>query len=229
MDRVKQLEEIQKKAKELFEKKNADYGDAFATYGLIGILVRIQDKLQRYMSITKKSVQLVDDESLHDTLLDLHNYAAMGMMLENNTDIKTDMKLLIKKLSPNAITPTRASPGSVGYDLYSTETMSIGARERGIVCTGIAATIPVGVYGRVAPRSGLSVKHGIQTGAGVIDPDYTGELKVILFNHGTERFDIKQGDRIAQLILEKCDTPLIEEVQEINDTQRGTKGFGSSG
>jgi len=229
MDRVKQLEEIQKKAKELFEKKNADYGDAFATYGLIGILVRIQDKLQRYMSITKKSVQLVDDESLHDTLLDLHNYAAMGMMLENNTDIRTEMKLLIKKLSPNAITPTRASPGSVGYDLYSTETMSIGAHERGIVCTGIAATIPMGVYGRVAPRSGLSVKHGIQTGAGVIDPDYTGELKVILFNHGTERFDIKQGDRIAQLILEKCDTPLIEEVQEINDTQRGTKGFGSSG
>jgi dUTP pyrophosphatase len=110
------------------------------------------------------------------------------------------MKLLIKKLSPDAIVPTRASPGSVGYDLYSTETMSIGAHERGIVSTGIATTIPMGVYGRIAPRSGLAVKHGIQTGAGVIDPDYTGELKVILFNHGTEKFDIKQGDRIAQLI-----------------------------
>lgn len=139
------------------------------------------------------------------------------------------MKLLIKKLSPGAIVPTRASPGSVGYDLYSTETMSIKAHERGIVSTGIAATIPMGVYGRIAPRSGLAVKHGIQTGAGVIDPDYTGELKVILFNHGTEKFDIKQGDRIAQLILEKCETPLIEEVQEIKDTQRGTRGFGSSG
>ena len=101
--------------------------------------------------------------------------------------------------------------------------------ERGIVNTGIAATIPIGTYGRIAPRSGLAVKHGIQTGAGVIDPDYTGELKVILFNQGSEKFEIKQGDRIAQLILEKCETPLIEEVTDIEDTERGTRGFGSSG
>jgi dUTP pyrophosphatase len=87
----------------------------------------------------------------------------------------------------------------------------------------------MGVYGRIAPRSGLAVKHGVQTGAGVIDPDYTGELKVILFNHGSEKFEIKKGDRIAQLILEKCETPLIDEVEEIKDTQRGTRGFGSSG
>jgi dUTP pyrophosphatase len=73
------------------------------------------------------------------------------------------------------------------------------------------------------------VKHGIQTGAGVIDPDYTGELKVILFNQGGEKFEIKQGDRIAQLILEKCETPPIEEVTTIEDTERGTRGFGSSG
>lgn len=138
-------------------------------------------------------------------------------------------KLLVKRLVPGAIVPTRASPGSVGYDLYSTETMRIKSRERGIVSTGIAATIPMGVYGRIAPRSGLTVRHGIQTGAGVIDPDFTGELKVILFNHGTETFEIKQGDRVAQLILEKCETPLIEEVQEMKETQRGTRGFGSTG
>ena len=111
------------------------------------------------------------------------------------------MKLLIKKLSEHALIPTRASPGSVGYDLYSIEDMHILPYQRGIVCTGIAATIPMGVYGRIAPRSGLAVKHGVQTGAGVIDPDYTGELKVILFNHGSEKFEIKKGDRIAQLIL----------------------------
>lgn len=139
------------------------------------------------------------------------------------------MKLLIKRLSNNAIIPTRASPGSVGYDLYSTIDMYIPSMERGIVNTGIAATIPIGVYGRIAPRSGLAVKHGIQTGAGVIDPDYTGELKVILFNHGGEKFEIKQGDRIAQLILEKCETPPIEEVASIEHTERGTRGFGSSG
>ena len=139
------------------------------------------------------------------------------------------MKLLIKKLSEHAQIPTRASPGSVGYVLYSIEDMHILPYQRGIVCTGIAATIPMGVYGRIAPRSGLAVKHGVQTGAGVIDPDYTGELKVILFNHGSEKFEIKKGDRIAQLILEKCETPLIDEVEEIKDTQRGTRGFGSSG
>ena len=139
------------------------------------------------------------------------------------------MKLLIKKLSEHALIPTRASPGSVGYDLYSIEDMHILPYQRGIVCTGIAATIPMGVYGRIAPRSGLAIKHGVQTGAGVIDPDYTGELKVILFNHGSEKFEIKKGDRIAQLILEKCETPLIDEVEEIKDTQRGTRGFGSSG
>ena len=228
MDRVEQLKIIQDEARELFAKKNADYGDAFATYGLPGVLIRIQDKIKRFLTISKRSIKCVD-ESMKDTLLDLHNYAAMGIMLEKSGVENTEMKLLIKKLSDNATIPTRASPGSVGYDLYSTENMSIGSRERGIVSTGIAATIPMGVYGRIAPRSGLAVKHGIQTGAGVIDPDYTGELKVILFNHGTEKFDIKQGDRIAQLILEKCETPLIEEVQEIKDTQRGTNGFGSSG
>ena len=80
-DRVKQLESIQNEALELFKKKNADYGDAFAKYGTVGILMRIQDKLQRYVSITRNGINLVDDEGLKDTLLDLHNYAAMGLML----------------------------------------------------------------------------------------------------------------------------------------------------
>lgn len=80
MDRVKQLQEVQDKARELFAKKNADYGDAFATYGIVGVLVRIQDKIQRCLSISKRSVTLVDDETIYDTLIDLHNYAAMGIM-----------------------------------------------------------------------------------------------------------------------------------------------------
>ena len=78
--RVEQLKEIQQNALELFTRKNADYGDAFANFGLIGVLMRIEDKIQRALSITKTGVTLVDDESLRDTLLDLHNYAAMGLM-----------------------------------------------------------------------------------------------------------------------------------------------------
>ncbi len=83
MNRVEQMKEIQNMALELFAKKNADYGDAFAKYGVIGVLMRIEDKIQRSMSITKNGVNLVNDESIKDTLLDLHNYAAMGLMLLN--------------------------------------------------------------------------------------------------------------------------------------------------
>ena len=80
-DRVKQLEEIQTNAMELFKKKNTDYGDAFAKYGIVGVLTRIEDKMSRCITITKNKVELIDDEKLTDTLLDLHNYAAMGLML----------------------------------------------------------------------------------------------------------------------------------------------------
>jgi dUTP pyrophosphatase len=139
------------------------------------------------------------------------------------------MQLGIKKLCPDSIIPTRASNGAVGYDLYSNEDCIIESDNRWLVPTGISVVLPKGVYGRVAPRSGLSVKHGIQVGAGVIDPDYTGEVKVVLFNHGNIDFDIKKGDRIAQLILEKCETPPIVEIDTIEDTDRGSNGFGSSG
>jgi hypothetical protein len=80
-DRVEQLRQIQSDALELFKKKNADYGDAFAKFGIIGVLMRIEDKIQRALSISKNGVTLVDDEGLRDTLLDLHNYAAMALML----------------------------------------------------------------------------------------------------------------------------------------------------
>jgi hypothetical protein len=81
MNRVEQFSNIQKDALELFARKNADYGDAFAKHGLVGVLVRIEDKIQRALSITKSGVTLVDSESLEDTLLDLHNYAAMALIL----------------------------------------------------------------------------------------------------------------------------------------------------
>lgn len=81
MNRVEQMEAIQSRALELFKRKNADYGDAFAKYGVIGVLMRIEDKIQRSLSITKNGVNLVNDEGIRDTLLDLHNYAAMALML----------------------------------------------------------------------------------------------------------------------------------------------------
>jgi len=84
MDRVQQLEEIHQEALELFKRKNKDYGDAFADFGLLGILVRLNDKIKRAITITENSISLVEDEKIKDTLIDIHNYAAMGLMLANN-------------------------------------------------------------------------------------------------------------------------------------------------
>jgi dUTP pyrophosphatase len=139
------------------------------------------------------------------------------------------MPLKVKCLYDGVHLPTRGSAGAVGYDLYSCEDVTIPRGARALISTGLAVVLPVGTYGRVAPRSGLAVKHGIQVGAGVIDPDYTGELKVLLFNHGDDVFEVKKGDRMAQLIIEKCETPEVEEVGTIKETERGDGGFGSTG
>jgi len=140
------------------------------------------------------------------------------------------MSLKVKKLTFDAVVPTRGSDGAVGYDLYSSEDAVVPNQAgRALVGTGITVVLPPGVYGRVAPRSGLAVKHCINVGAGVIDPDYTGEIKVVLFNHGMNDFEIKKGDRIAQLVLERCETPPIEEISIVEDTERGSGGFGSTG
>ena len=139
------------------------------------------------------------------------------------------MTLLVKRLNEHATLPARGSPLAAGYDLTSSEDVSIPKGTRGLVGTGIAFTVPHQTYGRIAPRSGLAVKKGIQVGAGVIDRDYTGEVKVVLFNHGDEDFEIKKGDRIAQLIIEKIEMPEVKLVDELLVTQRGEGGFGSTG
>jgi dUTP pyrophosphatase len=139
------------------------------------------------------------------------------------------MSLCVKRLTHDAILPTRGSNDAAGYDLYSTDQIIIPPTHRALVGTSIAILMPDGVYGRVAPRSGLAVKHGIQVGAGVIDSDYTGEVRVVLFNHGDRDFEVKKGDRIAQLILEKCETPDVQEIGVLKETDRGAGGFGSTG
>jgi hypothetical protein len=104
VNRVEQLASIQSQALELFARKNADYGDAFAKYGLIGVLMRIEDKIQRCISITKNGINLVSDEGLKDTLLDLHNYAAMATMLYDEGQLNFDEIIEKPKLSRNSAT-----------------------------------------------------------------------------------------------------------------------------
>ena len=138
------------------------------------------------------------------------------------------MTLNVKRITTTSILPTRATEGSVGYDLYADEDSVVRAGARGVISTGISIELPQGTYGRIAPRSGLAVKNGIQVGAGVVDRDYTGELKVVLFNHGDSKFKIQKGFRIAQLVLERCETPEVREVSEVKETARGAGGFGST-
>ncbi|SPO45473.1 probable dUTP pyrophosphatase [Moesziomyces antarcticus] len=141
------------------------------------------------------------------------------------------LRLLVQRhpAHPLAKLPTRGSASAAGYDLYASEAVVIPRGGRKVVQTGICLAIPEGHYGRVAPRSGLASKHGIDTGAGVIDADYRGLLGVLLFNLGDADFTVNEGDRIAQLIIEKIATPEVEEVESLDDTIRGAGGFGSTG
>lgn len=137
--------------------------------------------------------------------------------------------LHVKLLSDLATLPKRGSIGAAGYDLSSAEKTTVPAHGKAIVKTDITIACPPGTYGRIAPRSGLAVKHFIDVGAGVIDEDYRGNIGVVLFNHGEQNFEINIGDRIAQLIIEVIATPDIIEVDTLPDTIRGTNGYGSTG
>lgn len=116
-----------------------------------------------------------------------------------------------------------------GFDLSSAYDICIPAKGKGIVKTDLAIAVPLNTYARVAPRSGLAVKNFIDVGAGVVDYDYRGNVGVVLFNHSDLDFNVKRGDRVAQLVLERISMADIEEVEELFDTERGASGFGSTG
>jgi dUTP pyrophosphatase len=154
------------------------------------------------------------------------------------------MELLVKRLSPTAKLPIRGSEEAAGYDLSAclidengndrgkftkNGTITILPGHRAIVPTGIAFTTPKGTYGRIAPRSGLAYKQGVDLLGAVIDRDYTDEAGAIIINLGQETFVIEHDMRIAQLVLEKIETPEVQEVDELEKTHRGSGGFGSTG
>ena len=145
-------------------------------------------------------------------------------------------KLVITLLSDQAISPKRSTSGSVGYDLYAAHDTSVPAHGKAVIKTDIAMILPLGCYGRVAPRSGLAARQHIDVGAGVIDPDYRGNIGIVIFNHGNECFKVRCGDRIAQLILERYvdadPIPTVlspEEFATMVPTDRGVGGFGHTG
>ncbi|HUE28876.1 MAG TPA: dUTP diphosphatase [Solirubrobacteraceae bacterium] len=141
-------------------------------------------------------------------------------------------KLRVRRLDPRAQLPTRAYPDDAGLDLYALEAAQLAPGERASVGTGIAVEIPVGQAGIVLPRSGLAARHGIAlvNAPGLIDSGYRGEVRVLLLNTDREStFDVAPGDRIAQLVLVRVETPEVAEVEELALSERGDGGFGSSG
>lgn len=139
-----------------------------------------------------------------------------------------------QKLHPNAVIPQRATPGSAGMDLVACieEPVLLPAGGRAMIPTGLAMAIPTAEWvGLVYARSGLAVRHGItlSNSVGVIDSDYRGEIRVGLCNLGQEPYTIQPGERIAQLVITPVLLPPVEEADELDNTERGTGGFGSTG
>ncbi len=173
-----------------------------------------------------------------------------SILKEDYPDVLFPAPILeVKRLFDDVDLPHKGSGLAAGYDLHAysyafvdgegniSETvkldedhvLSIPANHRCLVKTGLAFAIPENCYGRVAPRSGLALKKGIDIGAGVIDQDYRGEVGAIIFNFNSKPFEVKKGDRVAQFICERIVYAELEEVDDLDDTDRGKKGFGSTG
>ena len=142
---------------------------------------------------------------------------------------KTFDVLRFKQLDERAVLPARGSMLAAGLDVCSIEDLKIEPKQRAIARTGLAVAIPPGFYGRVAPRSGLAVKNGLDVLAGVIDSDYRGEICCVLHNTGDERLTLPAGSKICQLIVEQIITPEPAWASELDETARGAGGFGSTG
>ncbi|MGW0035757.1 dUTP diphosphatase [Gordonia sp. NPDC003376] len=142
------------------------------------------------------------------------------------------MPIRVRRLDPGIPLPTRAHPGDAGVDLCSTIDLELPAGRRQLVGTGIAIALPFGTVGLIHPRSGLAARAGLSivNAPGTIDAGYRGEIKVCLINlDPSETVHISRGDRIAQLIVQRVELPGFVEVDELDDTSRGTGGHGSSG
>jgi len=140
-------------------------------------------------------------------------------------------KLKIRKIDKNAILPNYAHEGDAGLDLYAVKELVLKPGDRGLVHTGIQIELPKNTEAQIRPRSGLALKNGITTlnSPGTIDEGYRGEIGVILINHGNETFKVEQGMKIAQMVIKPVFKVDIIETEELSNTERNEKGFGSSG
>ena len=136
-------------------------------------------------------------------------------------------ELQFVKMSPKAVVPTKATRYSIGLDLHSPDNYLIRPKKQVLIPTQIKLGIPPGHYGRIVSKSWLAIQNQVHVGTGIIDPDYTGEIKVLLINNSKHYYQVKEGEAIGQLILEKACIPILRQVKELPTTERGDRGCGS--
>lgn len=139
--------------------------------------------------------------------------------------------LKIERVNEKAIVPNYAHDGDAGLDLYSIDELALSPGERALIHTGIKIQLPKNTEAQIRPRSGLALKHGISlvNSPGTIDEGYRGEIGIIVINHGNEVFKVEEGMKIAQMVIKPVWRVEVEEVNEMSETDRGAKGYGSSG
>jgi dUTP pyrophosphatase len=148
------------------------------------------------------------------------------------TDPTVDLKIQVLRLDPGLPVPAYAHPGDAGADLVAAVDVTLAPGERALVPTGIALALPDGYVGLVHPRSGLAARHGLSivNSPGTIDAGYRGEIKVLLINHDQrESIELRRGDRVAQLVIQRFERASFEAVQALPESARGSGGYGSTG
>lgn len=177
----------------------------------------------------------------HATLVEFAAIAVMWATMDVTTNSPRDLDsepqsalgpIPLKRLAPELPLPKRAHAGDAGADLYAAETVTLAPGQRALVGTGVALALPLGTVGLIHPRSGLAAKHGLSivNTPGTIDAQYRGELKVCMVNTDRdEAFTIERGMRIAQLVVQRVELVDFVEVDELDDTERGAGGYGSTG
>jgi dUTP pyrophosphatase len=212
-----------------------EVGVVLFNYGSADFAVAVGDRVAQMILEEVDMAGCIEVDSLDDTARGSGGFGSTGISEPTVAAEAAALlsasgtELQVKKLVPEASLPTRGSQHAAGFDLAAAHAVSVPARGKAIVKTGLSVAVPPGAYARIAPRSGLAAKKMIHVGAGVVDADYRGEVGVVLFNHGLESFEVAPGDRVAQLILEKIAMLPCEEVDSLDNTVRGAGGFGSTG
>ena len=154
--------------------------------------------------------------------------SAHGEDVNEFLDVRHLQNIKVQRINPDAKLPSFAYEGDAGMDVFSSEDCKIEPLEKKAIGTGLKIAVPQGYAGFVWDKSGLALNYSLKTMAGVLDPGYRGELKIVLMNLGKESYEVKKGQKIAQLIIKKVERPGIVE-SDLDETERGQKGFGSSG